>query len=409
MPEIAGVDFQSTMWTLVAGGFHQRGGMDKANAALARYLKNRGARITLISHEIDEEFNCDRSIRCIVTPRLLNSSNLSDALLAPMALLFHGGRLGAKSILVANGGNVATRDVNWVHFVHRSWQLQFRGDLGNVPAKDRFVNWYARLREKRALRRARLVIANSERTRQDLLLNFAIPEDRIRVVWLGTDPHAHPVTARERGRAREKFGVPADAVVAAFVGAVGRDGRKGFETLFESWLGMIDAGDWDVRLLVAGQGDALEYWRSAVSAHGLEHRIILLGFRTDVPDVLAASDVLVSPSRYESYGLNVHEALARGIPAIVSRSAGVAGRYTEGMSELLLDDPRNVAELEEKLRYWRDHQEEFMRGASEVAGHLKQWTWNDMAAEIVRLATEEPREGVRSPAGQSDASNSERE
>ena len=48
----------------------------------------------------------------------------------------------------------------------------------------------------------------------------------------------------------------------------------------------------------------------------------------DVPNLLRAADCLVAPTRYEAYGLGVHEALCCGLPGIVSADAGVAERYS---------------------------------------------------------------------------------
>ena len=76
----------------------------------------------------------------------------------------------------------------------------------------------------------------------------------------------------------------------------------------------------------SGTGAELPAWRQRAQAAGLGDRMRFLGFRSDVPEILAALDALVHPARYEAYGLSVHEALCRGVPAIVSASAGVAER-----------------------------------------------------------------------------------
>jgi len=79
---------------------------------------------------------------------------------------------------------------------------------------------------------------------------------------------------------------------------------------------------WDARLVVVGTGASLPSWRARTVEEGLGDSITFLGFRNDVPDVLAACDLLVSPTRYEAYGLNVQEALCTGLPAIVQRRGG---------------------------------------------------------------------------------------
>ena len=254
--------------------------------------------------------------------------------------------------------------------------------------RKRVVAGISKHREGRAFRRARILIANSERTKQDILRHYPVDEKRVHVVWLGSDVSATPVSPVERAAARERFGIAEEAPVAAFVGALGKDDRKGFSTLFESWVKFATKHEPNPVLLVAGRGDALTQWEESVKSVGCGTCIKMLGFRTDVDDILAAADLLISPVRYEAYGLNVHEALVRGIPAIVSRSAGVADRYPAAMEEMLLDNG-SCEELEDRLRLWIANRERWHFLASDFGARLREWTWDDMAERMVNLATSE--------------------
>jgi glycosyltransferase involved in cell wall biosynthesis len=111
-----------------------------------------------------------------------------------------------------------------------------------------------------------------------------------------------------------------------------------------------------------------------------------LGFRSDVPEVLRGCDALVSPVRYEPYGLNVHEALCCGLPALVSRSAGVAERYTADLEPLLIDDPDDPHGLADRLRLWLDRRDRFATAAVALSERLRAYTWDDMAARFVEVA-----------------------
>lgn len=117
----------------------------------------------------------------------------------------------------------------------------------------------------------------------------------------------------------------------------------------------------------------------------MTERIRFLGFRDDVPTVLAASDAMVHPARYEAYGLGVHEALCRGLPAIVSADAGVAERYPNELQSLLIEDPNDSAELAERLRSWRRDIEQILALVSPVSTALRSHTWDEMAAQILRI------------------------
>ena len=144
-----------------------------------------------------------------------------------------------------------------------------------------------------------------------------------------------------------------------------------------------------MELKVAGGGAQLEEWERRARAYGLSERIQFLGFRKDVPALMAAADLLVSPTRYESYGLGVHEALCTGLPALVSRAAGVAERYPPSLKALLLEDPDDARELVQRLEMWRAQGSALAPHVSELSATLRAWTWDRMAAEMVELLERE--------------------
>ncbi|MEO8217664.1 MAG: glycosyltransferase family 4 protein, partial [Acidobacteriota bacterium] len=135
----------------------------------------------------------------------------------------------------------------------------------------------------------------------------------------------------------------------------------------------------------AGTGSRLEHWKRLAAEAGLSDRLRFLGFTGEVRRVLAASDILVSPVHYESYGLNVQEALARGLPAIVSESAGVAERYTGQDRELLLADPDDAEALAGMLRRWSGEMDRWRARFRTVALSVQKESWNGMAETMANL------------------------
>jgi glycosyltransferase involved in cell wall biosynthesis len=171
----------------------------------------------------------------------------------------------------------------------------------------------------------------------------------------------------------------------AFVGALG-DRRKGFDTLFEAWCRLVRDPGWDARLAVVGAGAALGYWRKAAAA--LAGSISFLGFRRDVSVILQACDALVSPVRYEAYGLSVQEAICCGLPAFVTRSAGVAERYPAELAELLIPDPDDAADLADRLRRWRSRADGAPAALAAFSERLRATTWDDMAERFTRTVSD---------------------
>jgi glycosyltransferase involved in cell wall biosynthesis len=383
-------------WVVVAGGFHQRGGMDRANAALATHLASAGTRVHLVGHEIDEAFLAHPLITSHLVPRPRGLPALAER------LLDRTGSRVARTVtrqvpaarVVVNGGNCSWPDINWVHALHAAWPVQDTG----APWWSRFRNGrlkeVARRRERTAVRRARIVIANSEATRRAVVEHLGLPRDRVRTVYLGSDPSWRPVDAGERLAARTALGIPHDVPVVAFVGALGSDVNKGFDILWDAWTGLRASGRWDGHLLVAGGGWRLRRWQEAVAREGGRASVQLLGFTPKVREVLAASDLLVSPVRYEAYGLNVHEALCCGLPVMVTRTAGVVERLDPSLAEALLPEGVTAEQLADRLRAWRGDMSGWRERVASTADRVRAWSWDDMATQLVDVV-EQTRQRIR--------------
>jgi len=205
----------------------------------------------------------------------------------------------------------------------------------------------------------------------------------VRVVYLAADPERFPlIDAPERAAARAALGWDE----RPWVGFVGQLGNrvKNFDTLYAAWQALCKNPAWDANLAVVGAGGELAAWRDRAAADGLGDRVRFLGYRSDVPAVLAACDAVAHPARYDAYGLAVHEALCRGLPVLVSAAAGVAERYPPELADLVLPDPEDAAALADRLRTWRRDLESWPARVAPLAADLRAYTWDDMAAAFVR-------------------------
>ncbi len=226
------------------------------------------------------------------------------------------------------------------------------------------------------------VFVNSERTKRDLIDKSAIPEQKLHRVYYGIDSQTfYPATQQDRAVLRQQLGWSEDKAVVVFIGALG-DRRKGFDTLFTAWQQLCKSSDWDAELVVIGVGAELTEWQSRAAIAGIAN-IRFLGFRTDVANLLRAADCLVAPTRYEAYGLGVHEALCCGLPAIVSADAGVAERYPSQINDLLLPNPEDAADLEARLRRWHGATHYYRHMVNSFSEKLRGYTWEDMAKSIL--------------------------
>jgi glycosyltransferase involved in cell wall biosynthesis len=371
-------------WLLIAGDFTRFGGMDRANLSLALYLSRQGHQVDVVTHRCSHDLQSQTNVTFHQVRRPLNLHLLGAPLLAIR------GRATAHNLtsnglqVVVNGGNCSWHDVNWVHYVHAAYEAKTVG-IAWRRWKAKFAYMQALSAEKRILPRCRLVICNSERTKRDVVDRVGVPPERVHVVYYGCDPQRFPlITDSERQQARQTLGWTTDRPVVTFVGALG-DRRKGFDTLFAAWENLCRDKQWDCDLAVIGSGAELTTWRERANAAGIAERVKFLGFRHDVDQVLAACDVLVHPARYEPYGLGVQEAICRGLPALVSATAGIAERYPKALHGLLIPNPNDAIDLAQRLWTWRHNAEHIRTQVTEWSKSIRKYTWDDMAVRIVRL------------------------
>ena len=373
-----------SLYLLVNGNFVPANGMDMPNLALASYLAKREEDVHLVAHRVTANLAARPNVTVHRVPKPANSYLFAAPVLDKIGRRWAHALSKRKGCVLVNGGNCRWGAVNWVHYVHAAYHPPFAGRalrvLKNECAHRTFLAY-----ERAALGQAHLVIVNSERTRQDVVEHLGVAAERIRTIYYGVDAERfRPPTTEERTRARAALGWPDDRPIVAFIGALG-DRRKGLDKLFLAWKVLCAEPRWDADLVIVGAGAELGAWKKLAAKAGLQARIRFMGFREDVPTILAACDALVAPTRYEAYGQGVHEALCCGLPALVSQTAGVAERYTPDLQDLLIPDPENVEDLVERLRAWRNRAEEYRGRIASLSERLREHTWDKMAEQVVSL------------------------
>ena len=175
----------------------------------------------------------------------------------------------------------------------------------------------------------RAVICNSRMVRDEIQRHFGLPPGKLPVIYNGVDlAHFAPPAARARAP-RTRF---------LFVGS--GFARKGMDSVLRA-LAIVP----DAELVVAGRDrDAARYARLA---ERLGVRAHWLGGVEDVRPLYAAADCFILPTRYDPFPNAALEALAMGVPIVVSRRCGAAEIVREGENGWLCepDDPARLAEI----------------------------------------------------------------
>jgi glycosyltransferase involved in cell wall biosynthesis len=289
--------------------------------------------------------------------------------------------LDGSACRLANGGNTALPGGTWIHYLHATHAPCVNGSLRTTLAARAGRHYHLRC-ERKAIERAEVIICNSVRTAADVTEHYRVPESRLRVIYYGIDAERFRLAPPgERAAARQALGIDADRYAAVFAGALG-DRRKGFDVLFDAWQTLHRDPAWNVDLLVVGAGGEQTSWLERAQRAGLAGSIRFFGFRDDIAALFAAADVVVHPARYEAYGLAVHEAICRCVPALVGAGTGIAERYPRELGGLLLADPLSSRALVTSLRAWRAHAAEWRKRVGLFAVRLASRSWDQMAAEI---------------------------
>jgi glycosyltransferase involved in cell wall biosynthesis len=195
------------------------------------------------------------------------------------------------------------------------------------------------------------VLVNSLATARTLVSRIAWrPAGGIHVLPNGLDP-ARFAAARPRDEVRRELDIAPEARVAIAVGEL--TDRKNTALLVDAVPGIARRVP-DLVVLVAGTGAEEARLRRRIRERGVEDRVRLLGFRDDVPDLLAASDLLVHPARVEGFGYAVAEAMAAGLPVVATDASSLPELVEDGVTGALFP-PEDGAALEAAaVRYLAD-------------------------------------------------------
>ncbi len=181
----------------------------------------------------------------------------------------------------------------------------------------------------------------------------------------------------DKGAAKQALGLPAQGWTIAFVGNDYE--KKGLPTLLQA----LKALPAHVNLVAVGNQVDMAVYQKLANQLGLEPRVRFLGAVADVSQVYKAADVLAHPTLEDTFAMVVLEALSYGLPVVVSQAkyCGISGLLTHGQNALILDNPKDVAELTaalEKLMYDSKLRERLSQNARQFADDFG---WDEIAKQ----------------------------
>ena len=273
-------------------------------------------------------------------------------------------------VLPPTSGNIPTlltvHDLSFLHYPET-----FPKAL--VDYLNRIVPW--------SVNRATHILADSIATREDLLSLWHIPAEKVTVLYGGVNEQFRPLEDSKKITAvRQKYGLDERPYVLA-VGTV--QPRKNYQMLIRAFRPV--AMNLSHNLAFAGgKGWLDEGMRSEVERQGLKERVRFTGFVADedLPALYSGASLLAFPSLYEGFGLPILEAMACGLPCIISNASSLP--EVGGDAAIQLPPTNETMWTEEMLGLLTDEGKQAQMIEAGFA-QARSFSWNKAARELVQV------------------------
>jgi len=192
------------------------------------------------------------------------------------------------------------------------------------PETEKFAaQMYWRLQIPIAARKSSFIITDSEYARQEIMADFAVPPERITATMLGFNPAMLAARDAAEGKAlRSRYGLPESYIL--YVGTI--QPRKNIDSLIEAYARLKRDRENLPRLVIVGRkGWLFERLFERISELGLTHEVLFTGFvpDEDLPFIYDGACVFAYLSLFEGFGLPPLEAMACGVPVVVSNTTSL--------------------------------------------------------------------------------------
>ncbi|MBO9130027.1 glycosyltransferase family 4 protein [Bacillus sp. 165] len=358
-------------------------GQGRVNYEIVLAALEKGHRVTIVSTEIDNILLENNN----VSWRKVDLGKTPTAFLRLLLFIIKSSSVLKKygkeiDILVANGVTCwAKSDVNIVHFVHSEWlkskvhPIKIRKDLSSLYQY--LYNSLNSFAEKIALNRSKYIVAVSSKVKDEIINSVSIRNrDKIEIILNGVDETEFYSKDFNEGR----VGALNRSLKALFVGDI-KTNRKNLDTVLLAVKNIPK-----LELMVVGNLKGSPY-PNMTKRLNIDDRVLFLGYRDDVANLMRQSDIFIFPSRYEPYGLVILEAMSTGTPVITSSICGASELVASSDNKCgyVVKDAENVKELIEYINSFIEKSELLVlygRNASKVA---RVNNWDMMAKKYLDL------------------------
>jgi UDP-glucose:(heptosyl)LPS alpha-1,3-glucosyltransferase len=286
-------------------------------------------------------------------------------------------------IVHAQGLSALGADVVTAHICNRAWFNALKREGGS--------NWKVRLfdalvvpLERRLFAANAHVIAVSDTVRRDLREQYGRSQETT-VIHHGVDLSTFSPDQRTTHRAvvRASLGLTERDLACLFVGDLRKGAQHVIRALASLTTGLSNgSGSGAETLLLVSRTDP-EPYRQLAKALGVSSRVRFLDATSTVERYYAAADLFVFPTPYDAFGMVVAEAMASGLPVIVSRAAGAAELVATDVDGIVLDDPDDVEAIARSVRTLAGDEALRQRLGKAAAQKMRDHSWARVAARTL--------------------------
>lgn len=238
------------------------------------------------------------------------------------------------------------------------------------------------------------IVAMSELAARQIRARYGLTDDEVLTIYNGIDiERFHPRVREEYGRNyRERIAASQECFVAMCVGNDYK--RKGVPALIEAAKLIQDRGGLPggrpLRVAVVGkERHKVEAELTDVCrAYGLYDRVKFYGPQHLVERWHAMADLFVLPSRFDAFGNVVLEAMATGVPVLVSAKAGAAEVLRDGDNGFVLQDPDDAATIADRVMRLAGDEPERLRMGQAARATAEAYSWDQHFARMLALYEE---------------------
>ena len=234
-------------------------------------------------------------------------------------------------------------------------------------------------------KKAHCVITDSESTKNDIIKLLNVPEEKVKVIYLGVDGVFKPlIDTKALASVKKRYGLPEKFIL--FLGTI--EPRKNIQGLMKAYAKLCEETSFNHDLVLAGDIQ----WKSGGLKNLIKDlrfvdRVRFIGYvdETDLANLYNLADIFVYPSFYEGFGLPIIEAMACGVPVVTSNTSSLP--EIAGNAAVLID-PHSIDDLAQGIkRVLSDNElrQNLIRSGLERA---KLFTWEKCAREIMKVFKE---------------------